>query len=428
MIFREPPMLAARGESVRLAALQEARLSGVNRDDGALRDARRLSAVFFLLFSIYGLNIAFFPVWLGARGLQADEIGLILALPMIVSIIANQPICAYADRTGRVALTAAIAATGTAFCYFAMTFAYGFWAILAAVAVTSFARAPLMPLMDALTFGLVRRDTRVDYARVRLWASVSVLVATLLGGFVVSRVAPDQIIWIIVAATSLGALAAIWEAAHHRGAKPVEPKPHESDRSKKIGLVLLVIAASACVQSSHALIYGFASLHWKANGASPEFIGFAWAVGVATEIAFFAYAGRMFGGRSQAAVLLIVGAAVSVARWLLMGIDPGDALLIVLQASHAFTFGATHLGSVYLLSELLPETMRARAQGWLASANSLSLAVLTASSGPFYTLLGQKGYWGMAAVSGAGLVFALILARVAHPQSAESGGKTVEPS
>lgn len=422
MNFDEPRLLARGGESARLAAFREARLNSVNRDDGAIRDARRLSAVFFVLFSIYGLNIAFFPVWLGARGLTPDEIGLILALPMVVSIVANQPICAYADRTGRVAQTAAVAAAATAFCYFAMTFAYGFWVILGAVALTSFARAPLMPLMDALTFRLIRRDSRVDYGRVRLWASVSVLVAMLLGGVVVAQVPADRIIWIIVGATSLGALAAIWEATHHRGAKPAELKPHETAQPTRIGLILLVIAASACVQSSHALIYGFGSLHWKAQGASPEFIGFAWAVGVATEIAFFAVAGRLFGGGSRAAALVIVGAAVSVARWALMGMEPGDTLLIVLQASHALTFGATHLGCVYMLSDLLPETMRARAQGWLASANSLSLAVLTAASGPFYTSLGERGYWGMAAVAGAGLVFALILARVAQPQRAASGG------
>ncbi len=65
-------------------------------------------------------------------------------------------------------------------------------------------------------------------------------------------------------------------------------------------------------------------------------------------------------------------------------------------------FGATTCGSVLLLGSLASATHRARMQGWLASATSLSFAAATFACGRPTGLFGAKAYLAMAALAGAG--------------------------
>ena len=64
-------------------------------------------------------------------------------------------------------------------------------------------------------------------------------------------------------------------------------------------------------------------------------------------------------------------AAAAVLRWGVMTFDP---LLPMLQLLHAFSFGATHLGSMQLLARLAPARQFATAQGDFATVLPLVMA------------------------------------------------------
>jgi PPP family 3-phenylpropionic acid transporter len=384
--------------------------------------AARLSATLFVVSAIHGLGIAFFPVWLAARGLNEDEIGLLLAMPLAATVFATPVIMRYAERAGRIAACFIASAVGIALSHAAMALAPGVGALFVAAILMAIARAPLSTLGDALTFALIARDPSIDYGRVRLWVSVSVLVAMLVGGFAVERIAPERIIWLIVAWTGVGALAAIvlTPRAGDRAARAATPAAPAQLQRK--GAIVAVIAAAALVQASHAVLYSFGSLHWRAQGASGDFIGLAWSVGLVCEISLFA-ASRRFSVEARAPFYLALGAAGASVRWLAMTLDPSGPALLALQGMHAFSFGATHLGSVFLLVRLAPAAFRAQAQGWLTSAIGLSLMAATAASGPLYRLAGEQAYGLMAAFALGGFVCALVAGRLAaQPQSAGSGG------
>jgi hypothetical protein len=88
----------------------------------------------------------------------------------------------------------------------------------------------------------------------------------------------------------------------------------------------------------------------------------------------------------------------------------GMAALVVLQLSHGLTFGATHLGSIFLLSRLAAPGLRTQAQGWLAAMWALFMAALTSLSGQLSLSLGQGIYLPMAGAAVAGLVLLLPIA------------------
>ena len=89
------------------------------------------------------------------------------------------------------------------------------------------------------------------------------------------------------------------------------------------------------------------------------------------------------------------------------------AAIVLAQALHGLTFGATHLGTIALVTALSPEGMRARAQSWMSSIISLFAALATMASGPLYAAWGEASYGFMAvmALAGVGLAGACESAR-----------------
>ena len=134
-----------------------------------------------------------------------------------------------------------------------------------------------------------------------------------------------------------------------------------------------------------------------------------WAIGVATEIAFFLASNR-FGGANRAYGLLIAGALFAILRWLLMAATTNTALVFVGQALHAFSFAATHLGSIFALTRLVGETRRAQAQGWISGANALTMAFVSVMSGHLWKAFGLSAYLFMAGVAALGLALAVAAA------------------
>ena len=50
---------------------------------------------------------------------------------------------------------------------------------------------------------------------------------------------------------------------------------------------LLFVAGAGLIVASHGLLYGFASIYWKAVGISDSAIGLLWAWSVGAEVAIF---------------------------------------------------------------------------------------------------------------------------------------------
>src|SRR3954447_26442398 len=69
--------------------------------------AGKLGLFYAAYFFFGGVQLPFFPLWLEARGLDARTIGMVIAVPALVRIVATPIIAHQADR--RRALKAALA-------------------------------------------------------------------------------------------------------------------------------------------------------------------------------------------------------------------------------------------------------------------------------------------------------------------------------
>jgi PPP family 3-phenylpropionic acid transporter len=98
--------------------------------------------------------------------------------------------------------------------------------------------------------------------------------------------------------------------------------------------------------------------------------------------------------------------------------------MLVLQAMHALSFAATHIGTMAALTALAPMQARGRAQGIYGSVAALTTAVSTMVSGMIYSEVGAGVFAAMAPLGAIGFLLMLAVVRLQkdQPQRAGSGG------
>ena len=368
----------------------------------------RLAAFYAALFILPGIQMPFFPVWLKAKDVDAKLIGIVLAVPMVARVLAIPVITRQADKRD-VRAVLIVASLATVIGYTFVGLSGGAVAILIAYTLTSLFSTPLMPLAETYALkGLMARG-RV-YGPVRLWGSFAFIFGNFAAGFAADAIPARHLIWLMVAASALVAIAT-WTLAP-LAASTVEPSVQGASRQKSLrdpAFVAIIVAASL-IQASHAVFYGFSAVQWRAAGLDGTFIAALWALGVAAEIVLFAVQGRL-PPIFTPTVLLLVGASAGVLRWAGMALDPPAFILPWLQLLHALSFGATHLGALMYLAHHAPPGQAATAQGYLAITAGLAMAAAMGISGVLYEDFGSRAYAAMALVAVAGGACGLVAHR-----------------
>jgi PPP family 3-phenylpropionic acid transporter len=360
--------------------------------------APRLAALYAGLFVLIGIQAPFFPVWLKAKGLDAEAIGVVLAAPIVLRIVAMPAAARVAERGGALRGIIAVALFAATIAYAVLGFADGFLAIAVLFALASAALSPAMPLAETYALKGLAQHGKV-YGLVRLWGSVAFIGGTLIAGYALDLLPERDLIWLIVIAVALSALAAAM--LRPIAFAPAPPLAGGARRLLSDPAFLAVVAAAGLIQGSHAVYYGFSALAWSQAGLDGKLIALLWALGVVAEIVLFALQGRLPPAVTPAR-LIMIGAAAAVLRWLAMAFDPPVALLPVLQFLHALSFGATHLGTLACVAQAAPEGRGATAQALCAIVLAAVMAAMMALAGVLYGAYGALAYAAMALAAAVG--------------------------
>lgn len=375
-----------------------------------LHPAVRLSAFYAAMFLVTGVQLPFWPVWLASRGLTAEDIGIVLAAALWAKVLATPAIGAIADRSGmsrRAVMGALAAATLTG--YAGLWPAGPFWILMSLNVMALTAQAALMPLGDTVTLATCR-SMEFDYGRVRVWGSVTFILASLSSGAVLAAYPGDGVLPLVLGGSSLVLLACL--------AVPQFPGPARG-RSRVSGMRAVAsdlrfwtfVATASALQASHQVYYGFGTLHWRSLGLSDATIGLLWAEGVLAEILLFWQGGGLL-ARLGPVGLMMLGGAAGVLRWSVAGSLPSLPSIVALQLLHALTFGASHLGAMHFLARTVPLSAAASAQSLYAAVSSgLGSGVVMLWAGSLYAAYGGGAYFFMAALSAAGLLGSVGLSR-----------------
>ncbi|TDH63362.1 MFS transporter [Dankookia rubra] len=365
----------------------------------------RFALLFAAQFAAVGILMPFLPAVLRDHGLTAQEIALVLAAGSAVRLLAAPAVGRGADGFGdarTILLLAAALATCTVTGF---ALAQGSAALLVVAVLHAMVNAPVVPLSDALCLGAAR-EQRFDYGRVRSAGSLSFILAAIVAGQAVQWLGVSSIVWLASACLGLTALAARGLPAERAAARGRGgfAAPFAVPAFRRI------LPLSALIQGSHALYYGFGTLHWQAAGLSPGVIGLLWAEGVVAEVALFLW-GKPLVERLGAPGLAALAAGAGVVRWGVTAETVWLPALAAVQLLHAVTFGAQHLAAMRVLGGM-PPTQAATAQTLHASIGvGLASGLLTFASGPLYAAWGGQGFWAMAGLCVLALPLAFRLRR-----------------
>lgn len=371
------------------------------------RPAVRLGAFYAASFLVVGIQLPFWPIWLSGRGLDPQQIAFVFAAAICAKVIATPILGGLADRLGQrrgvmVAL-AAVACVG----YATLWPMAGFWMLLALNLIAGMAQSALMPLGDSVTLAAVRGEG-LDYGRVRVWGSLSFIVAAAASGWLLAwpwpvAIAGNEVLLLVLVA-SVSLLVACLGV-------PSSETPSR-DRSRWAPLAgfagdrrfWVFVVCAALLQASHQLYYGFGTLYWRGLGFSDTVIGALWAEGVVAEIVLFWFSRRLV-ARLGPVGLMAIGGIAGIVRWSLVGIVPGLGAATVLQLLHAGTFGASHLGAMHFMARSVPPHAAASAQSLYAALSAgLGSGLVMLAAGWLYGSFGGYAYPFMALLSAAGLL------------------------
>jgi len=380
-----------------------------------MKSSTSSALIYGLIFAATGVSLPYAGLWFESQGLSGSEIAVILAVPLLARAVTGPMVAIWADgfqlRRTALAWLALVAAVAYAACL--QVDGFGLWLILWFVAST--AAASLIPLSDAFTLKLARRDGFV-FSIPRGAGSVSFIGANVLMGAWLRSSQPDLILYWAAGVSLLlagVALMAPSEPVHDAFDGRRSPRLAGLGQLMSDRAFMTAVLAVSLIQASHAFYYGFSAIAWREQGISTREVGLLWGFSVAVEVVllwvFEPWRRRRNIGPMP---LLMLGGLAAIIRWTALAAGPSLALLWPLQALHALSFAAVYVAALQLIERLAPASQATAAQMLYSSLSSgLLIGLATVVSGPLYDDYGVRGYLAMSAMATTGLALALVFRR-----------------
>lgn len=374
----------------------------------------RMSLLFCAIFLSLGVHLPYFPLWLETQGFDAAQIGVVLAVPMFVRVVTTPLITSFADRAGdrvNVLIAISIGAVILSLGYF-LPPSYG--VVLAVSALLAVFWAPQTPLADSLALSGVRRFG-CSYSKIRIWGSLSFLVASFAGGLILAATGAGSVPAMITIGLACVILATLVtpRLGPPRQASALSASTLQGAPKLVSRYFVLFIAGVGIINASHGFLFGFMSIYWKSIGIGDGMIGALWTWAVVAEVCIFFLYDRLFGAAPATRVLAIAG-IWAIVRWIIYPlVEPlglGVPGFFFVQSLHALSTGLLLIGLQKMIAESVPEERTGAAQGVAFFSVGFGMAAVTLVSGPLYQRYGIDGIYAMAVLSAVGLGLVLMAA------------------
>ena len=336
-----------------------------------------LTIFWFIYFGSLGIFFPYFSLYLRENaGLSGTELGVILAIPPLVGMIAQPFWGQVADRTGARSGILAWLTLGTAMGYLGLGFTQGFWLIVFATAALALVGTAVFPILNSVSFGILRGAGPHAFGHVRVWGTIGFFV--LVVGFpmllnlrrasvglaitaaTVSQPGLELMFPVMAALVFVAACVAVF--LPKKGAVSLHAARGDwRELLRNRAFVRFLLFALIAHFLMHGPMWLF-PLFVRSRGGDMDTIRGMWILMLVVEIplVFFTGSGlKRIGARG----LLAVGVLVGGLRWSLCALIANPYLLFAVQALHGVTVVGLILGSPLYLDAVAPEKLRSTAQG-----------------------------------------------------------------
>ncbi len=310
-----------------------------------------------LLFSFHATNtiiISFLPLYLKAKGLNATEIGWVLAVGPLASIF-SQPFWGYmSDKyktVKRILLICIIGLIMSSIVFFQMN---GLLAILIMGAVFYFFTSPIGGLGDSLAQRRAH-DLGVSFGTIRTWGSIGFATSSLIIGEFLRRTDIEYMIYPYLFFGVIALIITFRLKDVEVDSDPIQLKDVKQLLQNKPFILFMLFMMLLTI--THRTNDSFIGLYIAQLGGGEELVGLSWFVSVISEAAIFATAGLWFRKYHPIVFVIISGAFYSL-RWFLFAAASSPVEIIGLQFLHGLTFAIFYLASFDYISRLIPRLLQ----------------------------------------------------------------------
>jgi PPP family 3-phenylpropionic acid transporter len=308
-----------------------------------------LASQYFLYFGVMGMNLPFFNLYCYQLGFSGWQIGTLSATRSVVLIIFGMAWSILADRfqSRRAIYILCNFASAALWGFFLLTTRF-YWMLAITIAYGIF-YAPLISFLEAFAMDLLGRDKK-RYGRMRAWGSLAFITVVLVLGRLIDLFSVKIILSLILAGSWVQALVSLGFPI-----KPPAAGPNFLAGLKRLAStrVVLFLACAFLMLVSHGTYYAFFSIYLNQLGFDNFFIGSCWALAVAAEIVAMVFSERIF-KRFDYEIVLRFSFAIAVLRWTGLWATQSAVGILLLQVTHAFSYGTFHMASILHIDALAP--------------------------------------------------------------------------
>lgn len=371
--------------------------------------SRRVSLLYAAIYLHYGVYGVFIPLWFQHKGMSSSQIGTLLALPVLLRILFVAPVTALADRLRRIRDVLFVCIALTAALVFVLDGVSGYVALLFFFTLFAVSWDPLPILADGYATAVVRARS-LDFGRMRLWGTISLVCAAMAGGRLLDIIGVDRVP-VMTGMLLLTPLVVIPFLPPDRlFGEPERATAGEWRAIIRDRPAMLVLIGIALLTGSNSMLLGFGSIQFAAKGISNGNIGLLYAVAAVSEVLVFIVVQTLLGKRSEL-WLLVIGAAVTIVRWLGMATDPGLEALVVLSLLQGPAGTTVIAGTILYIARRYPTHLVATANGVNAVFVGIAVSSIIFLGGYLWAAFKALSYLPMAGISALALLIFVVAAR-----------------
>lgn len=337
-----------------------------------------------LNFAIYGnmvLFAAFFQVYLHEIGMGILEIGSLLALGPLVSLIAHPFWRQLTDQYSNVKLSLFLMLLGLVVTgYFVFT-VHTYYMLYVSIALLYFFQSALMSQSNNVTLSYI--DNNNDkFATYRLWGSLGWGITAIVTGFILDYYEMDKLFYIFIVLLSLAIIMVL--LLPKSNSTPITPwfKARDIKQVLRYKYFVSFICLSMLVVIPNTVNVIYMPLYILDLGGSYVQIGAAIFLSTILEIAVFVLLKRLLKHR----LTYLMGSIVLVSllftiRWQLMSFATLPVQIIFIQLLHTVTYGGYFYVGTLLTALFVPRPLRSSGQAVYAFALSGLATIIAAFLG-----------------------------------------------
>ncbi len=319
-------------------------------------DLRKLKMLIFFFHVTNTIIISFLPLYLKFKGLSGTEIGWVLAVGPLASII-SQPFWGFLSDKYRtvkwVLIMTIIGMLIFSILFFQMN---ELIFILFFAAFFYFFSSPVGALGDSLA----QRQAdllNISFGSIRTWGSIGFALSSLFIGQLLDLYGVEfmRFPYLIFGTILLVVAFQIDDIKTTTHEQTVELKDLKILVKNKPFIYFLLIMMLITI--THRANDSFIGLFITELGGNESLVGIGWFIALVSEALIFAFAYLWF-KRDRALFFIILASILYTIRWILFALSTDPVFVLTGQLLHGLTFGIFYLSSLDYVTRIIPNTLK----------------------------------------------------------------------